>query len=251
MFNPSRAKYICLATIVCSMLTVSMASAAVINPFSNDLNDYTNTVILDANGDGSNTFAWELSGLQLSLNTTVFDGIEQNAFIQNDLSLSVGDEIKVPFTDPSVGNGYFGLYVGGTTPVTGVRQNYVTIYLTGPGQPGAGRINARGFNGTSEFGILFSSTDVVYDSLFIARTASNTYEMGWYDGETRTILATRTPSNQVNDGSVVGFYGDSRAADVVGFATVAVPEPATTALATLGALGLVLATRVRPRRRTA
>src|SRR5690606_37774852 len=54
-----------------------------------------------------------------------------------------------------------------------------------------------------------------YDKLFIKRDGQDDYELGYYNGDTRVVLANRD-NITLNDGSVVGFYTDVRAAGVLG-----------------------------------
>ena len=63
--------------LVCMMAVV--AQAYLIDDFSGDLSAWTSTVVLDANGGGSNTAVWQISDGSLQLNTSDYDGIEQYA----------------------------------------------------------------------------------------------------------------------------------------------------------------------------
>ena len=173
--------------------------------------EYTSTVILDNNGGASNTASWQAADGTLQLNTTAYDGIEQYAMIYNGLSLAVGQELQTDVVVGASGSQDIGLYVGGTAPQTGVRRDYIAMYRRSNGQ-----LFSRGFDGTTEYALAGNWTEnIPIDKLFIARTGVNTYEAGWYDGETRTILATRTPAT-ANDADVIGFYADVRGAGVVG-----------------------------------
>ena len=186
----------------------SAVNATLIDDFSGDLSNFTNTMILDANGGSTNTAAWQIIDGALYLDTTVYDGIEQYAMIYNGLSLAVGEEVQMDL----VHNGEsqdLGLYVGGTTPTTGTRQDYISMYARNTGE-----IFSRGFDGTTEYGqVGWISPE--YSKLFIARTDGNTYEAGYYDAEGRSVLVTRTPST-ANEGDVVGFYADVRAVGTLG-----------------------------------
>lgn len=208
------------------------ASAAVIDDYTGDLSAYTSTVILDANGGGSNTYNWQITGETLELNTSAYDGIEQYAMIYNGLSLGVGEEVQADLVHNG-GSQDLGLYVGGTTPVTGTRYDYISVYGRYTGE-----LFTRGFDGGSEYGQI-GWISPAYTKLFIARTDVNTYEVGYYDAGGRNIMTTRTPTF-ANDGDVVGFYADVRGAGVVGNLDnlTIVPEPATMALLGLGALVL-------------
>jgi len=222
-----------LLTSLLSLAAAASASAAVIDTFDGDLSNYTSTVILDANGGGSNTANWQITGSSLELNTTTYDGIEQYAMIYNGLSLTIGQEVQVSLTHNG-GNQDLGLYVGGTVPVTGTRQDYVAVYARGNGQ-----VFSRGFDGVAEYGLAGGSSPT-YDKLFIARTGANEYELGYYDGVTRSVIVTRTPAAP-NDGDVVGFYADVRGAGVLGNLDTleVIPEPSIALLGGLGLIGLL------------
>ncbi len=188
------------------LVQAAFASPLLLDDFSGDLSAYTSTRILDANGGAHNTATWEISGGALQLNTSSYDGIEQYAFIRSGLSLAVEEEIQADFSVS--GNQDLGLYVGGTTPATDVRQDYVAVYVRNDGS-----VYSRGFDGTSEYGLVGAGSPT-FDKLFIKRTAINTYEAGYYDGTNRSVIVTRTPSTP-NDGDVVGFYADVRAAGIL------------------------------------
>lgn len=184
------------------------AFSEAVEDFSGDLGSWTSTVILDANGGGSNTSSWNIVSGELQLSTTGYEGIEQYAFIKSGVSLAVGDELRVDLTHSGASQD-IGLYVGGTTPVTGTRQDYVAVYARGDGA-----VYSRGFDGTSEYG-LAGGTSPAYDTLFIARSGANTYETGYYESGVRNVIVTRTPTT-ANDADVVGIYADVRAAGDLG-----------------------------------
>jgi hypothetical protein len=222
---------------VCVLMLVGLigaaAQAALIDDFSGDLSAYTNTVILDNNGGASNVSSWQIADGALQISTTVYDGIEQLAFIRSGLSLGIGHELQADVIVGATGLQDIGLYVGGTTPQTGVRKDYVAMYRRNNGQ-----LFSRGFDGTTEYPLAGNWTNnIPIDTLFIARIAENTYEAGWYYQGTRNVLTTRTPA-YANAGTVVGFYADVRGAGVVGSLDnlrILVPEPATMGLLGLGA----------------
>ena len=201
-------KKLSVLMLVCVMAVA--AQAVLIDDFEDgNLDEYTSTVILDANGGSSNTAAWQIAGGALQLNTTGYDGIEQYAMIYNGLSLPVGAEVQVDISRTADSQD-IGLYVGGTTPQTGVRQDYVAMY-----QRNTGEVFSRGFDGTTEYPLAGIWADTPLGTLFIARIEANTYEAGYYAEGVRNVLVTRTPTVP-NDGDVVGFYADVRATGVNG-----------------------------------
>lgn len=229
------------AVIALGMGFAQTSQAVVIDDFSSgSLSNYTSTVILDNNGGASNVSMWEVDTQLLQLNTSTYDGIEQYAFIYGGLSLSVGQELQMTYFH-STASQDIGLYVGGTTPTFNVRQDYVNVYARANGQ-----IFSRGFDGTMEFNLEGGATPAT-DTLFIARTADNTYETGYYEGSNRVIISTRTPTTP-NEADVVGFYADVRAVGILGYvdtlSVVAIPEPATLAML-LGGLGMLAIFRRR------
>ncbi|MEM6257213.1 MAG: PEP-CTERM sorting domain-containing protein [Planctomycetota bacterium] len=157
---------------------------------------------------------------------------------------------------PPRGDNDFGLYVGGSTPInisggdTDTRGNFVAIYerdsnndLLGVSVIGLADASAdpdpRVFTTPSLFG-----QDPSYDTIFIARDGINDFEIGYYDSGTRIVLADF--DNQTgNDGSVVGFYADVRAAENLGGLDnlTVIPEPSSLALMGLG--GLLITRRRR------
>lgn len=182
--------------------------AQLIDDFSGDLSSYVDTVILDVNGGAANTSSWQIVDGAVELNTTTYDGIQQHAFVRNGLTLPVGQEVQAEIPGLSAGNQDIGLYVGGGTPVPGVRKDYVVVYARD-----AGLVITRGFSGTNELSFI-GAANPNYDKLFIMRTGTNDYDLGYYVGNTRTVVATRTGLTG-NDGSAVGFYADVRGAGVL------------------------------------
>jgi hypothetical protein len=200
-----------------------------IDDFSGDLSAYTNTKILDANGGGSNTYTWQITNQTLEIATSVFDGIEQSALTRTDYTLDIGEELQADYSGANLNSQDIGLYVGSVTPTMGVRADYVNIYVRNNGQ-----LFSRGFNGSTELPLSGGGTPTV-DTLFIAHTGDGAFDLGYYEGGTRNILATRTGLSGITGGAI-GFYSDVRAAGVRGNLDNLriVPEPACCLLGLLG-----------------
>ncbi len=229
------------------MLTASVlgvrAQGTLIDDFSGNLSAYTATRILN-NGNHApvNTYNWQVSGGSLQLNTTAYTGIEQFALTRTDFSLSVGYELTATYSHTSLGTQDIGLYVGAGTPVPDVRADYLSIYMRNNGQ-----LFSRGFDGPTEFPLAGGGSPTM-DTLFIARTGTTTYDLGYYSSGIRTILISRTVGNSAI-GNAIGFYADIRGLGVRGnldnLSLAPIPEPATGALLGLGALAVILARRRR------
>jgi hypothetical protein len=211
-----------------------------VDNFSGTLGAWTNTRILDANGGGSNSYTWQITGGAVEIATTTFDGIEQTALTRTDFTLGIGEELRADYAHTNLGSQDIGLYVGAGHPTAGVRADYVNVYVRNNGQ-----LFSRGFNGTTELGLAGGSTPASVSSLFIARTAADAYQLGYYDaGNVRNIVTTRTGLTGVTGGAI-GLYSDVRAVGVRGnidnVRIAVIPEPVSGALAAgaLGALALV------------
>ena len=153
----------------------------------------------------------------MELATTNYNGIEQYAFIHDGISLGVGEEVRLDVPVPISGNRNFGLYVGGTVPVTGVlgtdtRQDYISVY-SGTDN----RIATRGFDGTQEYNnVELIAVDA--SAVFVAQTTANRFEVGFYTVEdVRVVTAIRTPDFP-NAATFVGIYADAREQGTLGTA---------------------------------
>lgn len=236
-----------LSLTVAACLAGAVVHGQLIDDFSGTLALYTSTRILN-NGAHSpvNTSNWEITGGQtLQLNTSAYTGIEQYALTRTDYTLNVGYELTATFGAGFTGPQDIGLYVGAGTPTLDVRQNYVDVYVRNNGQ-----LFSRGFNGTTEFALGGGATPASINSLFIARTAVDVFELGYYDGSmTRNVVSTRTigSGNAAGIGNSIGFYADIRGQGIVGamdnLTLSTIPEPSVMAVAGMGALGLVLRLR--------
>jgi hypothetical protein len=108
-------------------------------------------------------------------------------------------------------------------------------------------VYSRGFDGTVEYGLV-GGGGRPFDKLFIARSGVNTYDAGYYNAGSRTVMVTRTPTT-ANDADVIGFYADVRGVGILGnldnLTIAPIPEPSTVALVGLGLAGLVALRRRR------
>ncbi|MCE5184692.1 MAG: LamG domain-containing protein [Planctomycetaceae bacterium] len=203
-----RRHVICLAAVCAAAVS---ANAYIIDDFSSGLDSWTSTVILDNDHDNVwNTAAWQIADGTLQLNTTTYDNIQQYAMIRNGLTLAADHEIQIELVRSGSGATQdLGLYVGGTAPATDVRRDYISVYGRNDGQ-----LFTRGFDGTTEYGHI-GWISPAYTKLFIARTAVNAFEAGYYDAAGRHVMVTRTPTT-ANAATFVGIYSDVRGVGVLG-----------------------------------
>jgi hypothetical protein len=233
-----------IQTTALAMVTLALcagvpAQAQLIEDFSGDLSLWTSTRILNnGNHSPTNTCSWGISGGALQFTTASYTGIEQYALTRTDYTLGIGYELSATFSAAFTGTQDIGIYVGAGTPTTDLRANYLDVY-----KRNTGNIYSRGMDGTTEYGTYNPGIAPTISAMFIARTAVNIFECGYYDASNvRNILYTRTISNNnaVGIGSSIGFYADVRAAGIVGsmdnLTLAPIPEPATMSLCGLGGL---------------
>ncbi len=215
-------------------LIAAVTQAAVIDDFSDgDLSDYTNTVILNNGTAALNASVWQVNNGSLEIVTSVYDDVEQSAFIKNGYTLNIGQELRVDISHNG-GSQDIGLYVG-IEPTVGTRKNYVAVYSRGS----QNAVYSRGFNGTSEMNLKSAALTGGNGTLFITRDGANDYEAGFYNGTERVVIADRNGlAFGAGDSLVIGLYTDIRAAGTLGSVDnlTIVPEPATMALLGLGGL---------------
>ncbi len=227
-----------------------VSQAVVLDDFSGNLSNWTSTVILNNGTTAFNNSSLTINSGLLTNVTSSFDGIEQTAHIYNGRSLFVGEELRLDIvgnvTAPN-GSDAIGLYVGivpttATAAAGSTRANFVSVYKRSDDI-----IYSRGFSST-EYGLTTSGAAVSSSvTLFIARTASDTYELGYFGGSVaRTVITTRVDSG--NTGLAIGIYTDERAvgtiASVDNFSVV--PEPSS--FATLAGLTVLGGACLRRRR---
>lgn len=190
-------------------VTPTILAEALVDDFSGNLSAYAATRLFDANGAAANTSDWRTDGNALMIRTAVFDGAEQLALTRTDVSLGVGQELRVDYAHDQLGSQDIGLYVGATAPAPGVRADYVTIHVRDNGE-----VYSRGFDGTTELPSAGGSRPAP-DRLFIARLSPFTFETGYYRRGVRSVVATRTLASAAV-GSVIGIYADIRSAGLRG-----------------------------------
>lgn len=224
-----------------SLALAGLASAATVVDNFNSGVAGTTVVILNNGTTAFNTTTWDTSGGTATLVTSAFDGIEQTATYYSGFSLLVGEELQLDVASGTAGGSQdIGLYVGGVQPTTATtaggstRSTYVNIYVRSNGE-----MYSRGFNVGTELSLAAGGI-LTFDKLFIARTATNDYALGYYNGATRTVLSTRTGMTN-NDADFIGLYTDVRATGSLRGVDnlVIVPEPSAALLGGLGVLGLL------------
>lgn len=181
--------------------------------FEEGVGAYTATVI--EGSARSHVSAWETVGGALRMNTTSWnEGIQRHTLTRSDVSLLVGFEWRASFANEFSGSRDIGLYVGAGDPGPDEEVDYINVFVSNDGS-----VRAAGFDGTNPYADASDAASSV-DSLFIARTATNSFQVGWYEGETRKVLATRTVSNPLV-GDAIGFYAAVDGGGIVGSFTSA------------------------------
>lgn len=217
------------------------SSAAVIDDFNTPgLSEYAFSKVLDQ-GTATNIMFSDAAGT-IDVTSAGADGAEQVLLLRNDYSLGQGEELQLDV--PSTFNDRdFGPAIGATHADLGDgtagdnRNTADYVFITWRTTT---FLNNRGFIGNSEITLGQNSTGPA-DVLFIARTATDDIELGWYEGATRNVARTVTPvSLSIFDN--VGLYADIRV-DGNGFAGAdnlrIIPEPTSALLLVLSVCGFV------------
>jgi len=173
------------------------------------LGEYSFSKVLDQ-GTATNV-SFSDTGGTINVTSTGADGAEQVLLLRNDVTLAQGQELQLDAPTTFMDRD-FGLAVGqshadlgnGSTGDNRTTGDYLFIAWRNLGQ-----LNGRGFNGNADSG-LEQEFGVNAEKLFIARTANDDIELGWYDNGTRMVSHTVTPAT-LDIFSNLGFYADVRA----------------------------------------
>lgn len=217
---------------------------------------YTTTIILAQNGDGPMTLASSGSGLQVSRVFSSGSTAQQDLFLRNDFSLSVGNTLSVSLGSfgTSAFNADFGIAIASqVNPVPAspwvsgtlsTRSNFLAMYV----KPGNSQVGSIGFNGTTQ---LYSSGGVnptggfaSLTGLWITETAPNVFNTGYYTTSGSVTLGSGITFTGASVDNSIGFYADVRATgtspvDLLNLTISPVPEPSAMAICGLGFAGLL------------
>lgn len=239
-----------ISLIMSACLLGMISQAQLIDDFSSGLGAYTKSVVLEQDGVNAVSFAAPLGALQVSKTTGTT--AEQVLLLRGDYSLGVGQVLRVDTAAPQSITAYadFGIAVSAlvdpldavwTSGTADVRQDYVNVYL----KRSTAAVGYVGFNGTVNAGAssgVFPPSFADITGLFISRTASDGFDVGYSTVSGDTVLHSFTGMN-TSIGTALGFYADVRAVTTYGdldnLRITAVPEPSTAALAGLGMLALI------------
>jgi len=235
----------------------AQVSAALIDDMNDtSLAEYTLTKVLDQ-GAGTSNISFASPSGSLLVGSSGTTGAEQVLLLRDDASLAVGDMLLADVTgtwanwdrDIGIAVGFTKTPTGLGDPAAGdVRTTYVEVSARANNQivafarNGAANLTSgQEFAGTTYGGVSFSVANPI--SLYIARLATNTFEVGWIQGSTRhaitangTAIMPYTITDANVPGAAVGFYADVRAnlaSSPVGLdnlRTIPIPEPSALAL---------------------
>ena len=182
--------FMAAAAVVATAGTAMAGPIGLVDNFGGTLGAYTSTRILKATPAASdNVYAWSNTAGSLQIDTTSYFAIEQYALTRTDVTLGVGETLIADYANTNTNSQDIGLYVGAGTPTSGVRADYVNVYARNNGQ-----VFTRGFNGTTELGLAGGATPSP-TGLFVTRTGSNTFDLGYIVAGVRTTITSRTMTN--------------------------------------------------------
>lgn len=253
-------RFLSLTRLALAPLLIGSASAVVIDDFSDgSLSEYTLTRVLDSNTASNISF----SSTGGTLSTTVSGGVsnvpEQVLFLRDDYSLAVGQTLLIDTTVTSnlatagIVND-FGIAIGTTETPAGLasgasgdtRASNSYLYISV--RPNQDSIRAGYANNAAPVtSFTAATTENLVAQLFITRTATSSFEVGYYTTSATKVTLDLNGAAIGNEftfassllGSAVGFYADVRHDQTVGFVDnlAIVPEPSAAVL--LGAFGLL------------
>jgi hypothetical protein len=251
-----------IITLIVSMTTVAIQAQVGFNDSLNgtSLANYT-WIPLNNAGTGS-------SGTAISFDNTSGNGLEvdvanqagtavQGLYLNNTGAyLPIGARLEITLDWQTANTFNFGIAVGSSLSLTaasgdGSDVRNQTQYVFASPKTTATFDYAGGYDGTAG-GLSSVGTTVAgtINTLAIERVNANTFNTYYDIGSGLTLYATKTVTTSSSVGDVIGFYADLRANGTpsLGYLSdlriVAVPEPATMALTSLGGL-LVLITLKR------
>ena len=189
--------------------------AAFHEDFTDGLGAYTAAIV--GGGDRELISEWETVDGALRINSSETDPDDSargvhHFLTRNDARLEAGYEWRVSVSPDFTGEHGLGIAVGSDYASRG--EGFIFIQTDGD------RILSRGINPGAGFGRATTDSGEKFDSLFIARIDENVFEVGYYDGEMRTVIATREMSSP-DVGHAFGFYADVQSAGVMGAITSA------------------------------
>jgi hypothetical protein len=214
--------FLCLFTTLCF---TAAAQAVVIDDFSDaSVVEYTKSVVLEQ--DAANSVAFDCLSGAIEVSKGTGNNAEQVLFLRNDYRLEAGQILRIDknAVQTSV-YADFGIALSATVdPVDAVwisgtadaRRDYIAVYIKGQ----YGTIGCIGFDGTTNAGgnagVTPSPSFAGVTGLFIHRTATNVYDVGYSTAAGDTVIKTYTMTNTAI-GNAIGFYADVRASTTYGY----------------------------------
>lgn len=211
------------------------------------------------------------SGTAISFDNTSGNGLEvdvsnkggtavQGLYLNNTGAyLPIGSMLQVNLDWQTANQLNFGIVVGSNlslTPASGDNSDVrnQTQYVFASPKSTANFDYAGGYDGTAgQLSSVGTTVGGTIGTLAIQRVNANTFNTYYDIGSGLTLYATKTVTTSSNVGDVIGFYADVRANGTpsLGYLSdlriVAVPEPATMALTSLGGLLVLITHRKRKR----
>lgn len=251
-------------------VAATTASAALIDDFGgNSISSaYVATKVLDSNTATQITFNAADGKIHSSYSSTGTGAAEQTLLLRDDVAggLAVGQNLIADVAGFATAGAFdrdIGIAVGYTKSPAGladgaggdVRTSYVEVSIRGNNQVvsfarngGANLASGQIFTGQTTPAL--TTTDPL--ALYITRTATNVFEVGFVQNSVKRAVQTYTITDANVPGAAVGFYTDLRASlattpvslDNLRIDALPVPEPTTLAALAGGAI-----VAVRRRRR--
>lgn len=237
-------------TICVVLLSLAVAVPAgatiIVDDFSDALNEsWIQSTVIDA--AGTYTFDTTTVPGELTMTMSGYSAPKQEVLLRDDYNLGVGYTLLTDLTGvvAGTGGGGVGLFISTATGITSREDVIWVMYDVKSGQ-----VNGyhKHHDGSTAVDVRVRMEDAgfeettVPDELYIDRTATNEYEVGFYVGTTRCTVTPITvdTTGDLCPGAAIGYFVDIRENSSASFDDLRlIPEPSSLVLLACGLVGLL------------